>query len=458
MLRHEEKINELIPVGNPAEWMNKQCGGADEEADMRRERILNTTDTLSITGTTYYLSPDGDDNQGGTSPETAWKSIEGLKAHAELLKPGDGVLFERNGVYRGHFDLTSGVTYGAYGVGRKPAIYGSRKNLAQPELWVITDTENVWMLNEDQNYDVGYLVFDHGSQGGNRKHLQLSGLAEDLDFYCDWEACRLYMYSVQNPGDRFQSIELCDGTRNILQGQPGCHDVTIDNLTVKYGGGHGIHFAVESANITIRNCEIGWIGGCILIGFKDNTFRFGNAIEFWRNCSDVLVENNWVYQVYDAGITHQGVGEDLYHRNVVYRGNLVEYCTYGFEFFLSNPSCKMQHILYEDNMVRFAGLGWGICRPNPQKDALICGWGDASFQCEDFVIRGNVFDVSANYLLVQYYRTKMPFEYYNNTFYQRAGRVADWFDGEQLEATDQESLEKAISRIDASPAKVMFME
>lgn len=451
-------IKDILPEGNTAERFNPRSGGADREASVLREQILNAADTLRATGVTYYISPDGNDANDGTSPETAWKTIGGYQAHLSQLQAGDAVLFARESVFRGHMDLVSGVSYGAYGTGRKPAIYGSAQDVADSKFWHKTDMPNIWLFENEKKTDVGVIVFDHGYKIGVKQRFSLSEVTKDLDFFSDREAGKVYLYCEENPAQRFKSIEICDNTRNILQAQPGCHDVVIENLTVKYGGSHGMHFTPGANHITIRNCEIGWIGGCVLTGFGNGTVRFGNAIEFWNNCSDILIENNWVYQVYDAGITHQGDGKELLQKNITYRGNLVEYCTYGFEFFLGGEGSKMQNILYEKNIVRFSGYGWGLVRPNPQKDALMCGWGGSIHETESFVIQDNIFDSSDNYLFVQYHAKDMPFEYRRNAYYQTAGRVADWFRGEQIEAYNQQELESAISRIDATPALVKFLE
>ena len=65
----------------------------DALAEKRKQEILHTKDALRINGTTYYVSNAGDDENDGTSPEAAWKT---LKKVAEFsLSPGDGVLFRR---------------------------------------------------------------------------------------------------------------------------------------------------------------------------------------------------------------------------------------------------------------------------------------------------------------------------------------------------------------------------
>ena len=96
----------------------------------RKEEILNAKDEIVITGTTYYVSTSGNDDNDGKTPETAWKTLEKV-SNAEL-KEGDGVRFCRGNLFRGYFITKPGVTYAAYGEGEKPKFYGWIENLADP--------------------------------------------------------------------------------------------------------------------------------------------------------------------------------------------------------------------------------------------------------------------------------------------------------------------------------------
>ena len=79
---------------------------------------------LGITGSAYYVSPNGDDSKAGTSTSTAWRTLD--KAASAPLNPGDGILFERGGTWTGRLTLsrsgTSGanIYLGAYGSGNAP--------------------------------------------------------------------------------------------------------------------------------------------------------------------------------------------------------------------------------------------------------------------------------------------------------------------------------------------------
>ena len=84
----------------------------------------------SIVGnaTIYYVSAYGNDSNTGTSTGQPWKSL--AKVNNFSPKPGDQILFNRGDELTGTITVSASgssgnpVTYGAYGTGSKPKIYG----------------------------------------------------------------------------------------------------------------------------------------------------------------------------------------------------------------------------------------------------------------------------------------------------------------------------------------------
>ncbi len=83
-----------------------------------------------IAQTSYYVSSsEGNDSKSGTTTSEAWKSLE--KVNSFKPSAGDKILFKRGDEWVGTLTpSTSGsagnpITYGAYGTGDKPKIYGS---------------------------------------------------------------------------------------------------------------------------------------------------------------------------------------------------------------------------------------------------------------------------------------------------------------------------------------------
>ncbi|MBK8173022.1 MAG: right-handed parallel beta-helix repeat-containing protein [Sandaracinaceae bacterium] len=89
-----------------------------------------------VSRTTYYVSPSGNDSNAGTSPATAWQTVERVRTanNANIFQPGDALLFERGNRFRTVATLTlraagtAGAPFvvGAYGTGEQPILSGSR--------------------------------------------------------------------------------------------------------------------------------------------------------------------------------------------------------------------------------------------------------------------------------------------------------------------------------------------
>ena len=161
------------------------------------------------------------------------------------------------------------------------------------------------------------------------------------------------------------SVAVVEDGRNILSGGPNSN-IKVDNLCICYTGAHGISFNNGSKNNTITNCEVGYIGGSELKGYP-NFVRYGNGIEFYGTTDNATIDNCWVYQCYDAGLTCQGT--DSVFTNVLFSNNLVEYCQYNIELWLgdealkydgtnTNDNSKFVNCVFEDNILRFAGYNF----------------------------------------------------------------------------------------------------
>ena len=54
---------------------------------------------FAIAGSSYFISPNGNDSNNGTNPANAWRTIE--KINQVFFSPGDQILFEGNGTWFG---------------------------------------------------------------------------------------------------------------------------------------------------------------------------------------------------------------------------------------------------------------------------------------------------------------------------------------------------------------------
>lgn len=355
-----EKTNEIAIAKLRANYGNPAVGYCESEADALRARILNAKNTeeiYEISGSKYYVSVDGDDNNDGKSPNTPIKTLDGINALD--LKHGDAILFKRGDIFRFAKEILGkdGITYGSYGEGMKPAIYGSPENYAKNDNWQEVEP-NIWKLNFPYR-EVGGVVLDYGMTVGVQKKAQmLAGLKEDGDYCHDLENKVFYLYCGSGkPSEVYHDIEIMPAEKIFMLRDN--KDITIDNLCLKYTASFAIHAPDTQGNINITNCEIGYIGGL----WMGDRVRYGNAIEFWAGAKDTVVKNNWFYQTYDTALTWQGTTGKFGQANIEYidinySENLFEYNNADIEFFCG-CNFPVEGFYMEKNIMRFTSMGWG---------------------------------------------------------------------------------------------------
>lgn len=377
---------------NTAVLLNPIAAKSDSIAEEYRERILSAPNTVPSAENIWYVSQNGNDKASGKSKKEAIKSIDALKKCN--IAEGDAVLFERGGVYRGCFNAVSGVFYGAYGKGDKPCIYVSAMNYAGAK-WKNVQ-KNIWSVEVPDPEDIGIVVLNHGEKVGIKKK-SIDELKAEGDFY--YKFYQVFFYSENNPGEKWESVEM-GGLNHTILIPLNAHDVTIENITFKYGGSMAIQGLDGVKNIAVRNCEIGWMGGCYLPNYKDGFVRYGNGIEFWNGCENILVEDCWIYQIYDSGFSHQGNGTFV-EKDITFRRNLVEYTSFASIEYWTNDANKnsMENITYKDNVLRFAGYGWGDAQRPDIHAYHILSTGKMDHKCSNFNITGNIMDLSTRGLI-----------------------------------------------------------
>lgn len=211
---------------------------------------------------------------------------------------------------------------------------------------------------------------------------------------------------ADNPGTFYNRIEFNPHGSVLRVGNEDA--VTVDNLCFMYFGTHGVS-ASTCNNLTVRNCEIGWGGGTVQnYNPKNNNpgyvTRLGNGVEVFGGCRNFRIDNCYVYQIYDAGITHQYSGSgtaSCLMEGVCYTNNVLEDNIYNIEYFLGLNSIYpdlmrfMNGVLFENNICRRAGYGWGVQRPDANLPSNIrAGSGNLA---SDYVIRNNIFDRTVDF-------------------------------------------------------------
>lgn len=375
----------------------------------------------SYGGRNFYVSAEGNDDNDGLTPGTAWRSLE--KVNEVLLGYADTVRFRSGDIFRGSLVPQSGrngepIVYTRFGKGEKPVLEPSW-DASDPSDWVKAG-RRLWKCEKPSQDELGNVILDHGAMGcawkvDNRELLK----GKDLHFCWVRDEKAVYMVSRRNPAKRFSSIELAEKQHVIAENNN--HDVVYDGLWLRYGAAHGIGGA-DCCRIVARNLDISWIGGSTLYFDEGGRgVRYGNGIEFWGNASDILVENCLVWECWDAALTNQSNVPGSVQENITWRNNEIWNSEYSYEYWQQGEGCRTRNVVFEDNVCRKAGYGWGHRqRWNPNAAHLM--FYDTTADTQDFVIRGNSFELTKNCgmrLFNAWYRAiiwedniwKIPFHY-----------------------------------------------
>src|SRR5262249_5128560 len=175
---------------------------------------------------TYYVdAKNGNDSGSGTSPASAWKSIE--KVNGFQFEPGDSILFKRGGIWREQLNFPSSGAEGrpivldAYGNGPLPVISGA--DALSPTAWNSSPTANVWQANVATEPNV--VIFD-GTKGN--KQTALENLKQPTDWF--WSAGTLYINAPANPSQVFAQSGVEAGARMSAINLSGKSFITLRNI------------------------------------------------------------------------------------------------------------------------------------------------------------------------------------------------------------------------------------
>ena len=187
-------------------------------------------------------------------------------------------------------------------------------------------------------------------------------------------------------------------------------------------------------NLTVTNCEVGMIGGSLLRFYPDKfgqVVRYGNGIEIYGGCDGYTIDNCYVYQCYDAGVTHQydnGGVNNISMYNITYSNNVIERCVYSIEYFNGNGDNENvirdgKNYKIVGNILRLCGYGWGQQRPNPGASTHIQGGSSRNeYEKGTYIIENNIFDRGLDGLVRSGASHKAWGPVYrNNTYIQKLG-------------------------------------
>ncbi len=234
--------------------------------------------------------------------------------------------------------------------------------------------------------DVGNIIFNNGEDDAcGCFQRSLSALTTQGDFWTDPSNWTVKLYSTSNPATYYSSIEMAVAGDIIT----GANYNTYQNLDVRYGGTHGITLSGSSGNpvhdSTVTGCDVSWCGG----GYFNETLRFGNAIQVWADATNILIENNRVWQIYDVGLDYEN-SVSAAVTNIAFQNNVVWDCGLAdCDFTLVGGTSTCNGFAIENNTLVDAGYGWA---QSQRTDTV--GW-DLGFNANQASTTTN-FDVRNN--------------------------------------------------------------
>jgi hypothetical protein len=321
----------------------------------------------------------------GTGANGPWATIAKVNAQTSgTLVPGTSVLFKRGDTWRinSFSDVrllpavagTSGnpIVFDAYGTGPNPVFQGS-VNVATTGDWTSVGT-NLWQstkqfpptaghtngLPDNNANDIGNIIWNTAGviSAGTMVGGPLSGAGSGYScgtagdnsyltcgppasagqwwFYvnsatgtpCTLAAAApcwtVQVYSVGNPGNQstttMPNLELAQDKVLINGGQ---NYNTFQNITLQYGAGSAILTlpgGTSANNITFRDLTIQWIGGGNLAGAFT---RYGDAYDIEGLISNIVIERNFITEIFDTGPSGQPASTTGTVNSVVWRNNII---------------------------------------------------------------------------------------------------------------------------------------
>ena len=193
-----------------------------------------------ISGTTYYVSGSGSDQNAGTSPARAWRTV--ARVNRAVLRPGDGVLFVGGQTF-GDGDLEPSAS----GTAQDPIVYGS---YGHGDAVV---SRGAWFVQDHLTFD--HLQFGATLYGGSETRgtsnaitIQNCTIApapgnQALGIYANGSGWTIQNNSIANTG---LSGMLVNGDAYTIVGN------RIDNVGLYDAGynAHGIYLDASNAIIT----------------------------------------------------------------------------------------------------------------------------------------------------------------------------------------------------------------
>jgi len=216
--------------------------------------LLSLFTVSMVNATTYYVdATNGNDNNDGLSPATAWQTLGKVTSYGFSLGflPGDEILLKRGEIWREYLIIASSgnpgnrITIGAYGEGTKPII----TVMNEVELQWTVYSSNIWKTNDVQDHPQR-LLKDGVEVLRAENMTELATNPEIFNWYYDEADSILFLYSVLPPANSKISINTYWSPLSISNRDY----VTIRDIEIQGGFTRGLHLTgnyINLINITV---------------------------------------------------------------------------------------------------------------------------------------------------------------------------------------------------------------
>ena len=206
-------------------------------------------------GIKYYVDfTSGNDVWAGTSPATAWKTMNKVNSKTSDFVPGDSILFKRGETWKGtrlyieNIEGTSltNIVYGAYGTGNKPVI---NSIINQNHTWTSIGG-NIWKANNPPADNPGRMLIN----GVEKLRANIQSELDGVNFFWRYDEGTndLYIFSTTDPNGS-TTIEYATDFPLIIG---YASNVTICNLDLQ-GGWTALFINTNANNIFIDSVNMG---------------------------------------------------------------------------------------------------------------------------------------------------------------------------------------------------------
>lgn len=357
----------------------------------------------------YIDNENGNDQNNGNSITTAWKSLN--RVNSEIFKPGDSILFKRDGKWvgtmmpKGNGAINDKIVIGTYGNGKAPIIDAEGKvlNAEFMSAAVVLYNQEYWEIR-----DIEVRNFEKGNPEKPLKKAGILVMAKDIGTLHDFKIENVKIAHVngslktrENGGVFFKIIADKNLDNRIPTNFDGiyinnCHFYDVErggflNQSVwkkrdfdsKFGeicNDSKMNTWFPSKNILIENCKFENIGGNGLVTrvadspivqynlfYKNSLKTTGNA-SYPYNCDNALWQfNEASYTVYNEGdIDASGFDSDYMCKNTIIQYNYSHHndwggllvCSWGKLKNSFNDGTIVRNNVFQDeqhHMIRFSG-------------------------------------------------------------------------------------------------------